>query len=91
MPELLRVLILEGSPSDTALLVRRLTEAGLAVQHQRVDTAEGMREALKQDPWDVILCDISMPGFGLAEAQQIRRDGERIAGLWRCLPRLRRT
>jgi PAS domain S-box-containing protein len=74
LPELLRVLILEGSPSEAALLVRHLTEAGLAVQHQRVDTAEGMREALKQEPWDVILCDTSMPGFGLAEVQQIGRD-----------------
>ncbi|HJX64064.1 MAG TPA: PAS domain S-box protein [Polyangia bacterium] len=74
MSELLRVLILEGSPSDAALLVRHLTEAGLAVQHQRVDTAEGMREALKQEPWDVILCDTCLPGFGLAEAQQMRRD-----------------
>ena len=50
MPELPRVLIVEGSPSDAALLVRHLTEAGLAVQHQRVDTAEGMRAALTDAP-----------------------------------------
>ena len=74
MPELLRVLILEGSPSDAARLVRHLTEAGLAMQHQRVDTADGLRKALRQGPWDVILCDTSMPGFGMAEAHQIARD-----------------
>ena len=73
MTDPLRLLILEDSPSDADLLVRHLTEAGLVVQHQRVDTAEGMREALQGKPWDLILCDTSMPGFGMTEAQQICR------------------
>jgi PAS domain S-box-containing protein len=74
LPELLRVLILEGSPDDAARLVQHLIDAGLALEHQHVDTAERMREALGQGPWDVILCDTSMPELGMAEAQQIARD-----------------
>jgi PAS domain S-box-containing protein len=77
LADLYRILILESSPSDAALLVRHLTEAGLAVQHQRVDTAEDMREALKREPWDLVLCDTSVPGFSMVEAQQIGRDAGR--------------
>ena len=74
LPELLRVLILEESPSEVVLLVQHLSHAGLAVQHQRVDTAAGMREALQEQAWDLILCGHPMPGFSVAEALQIFRD-----------------
>ncbi len=57
--------------SDADLLVRHLTQAGFAVDHRRVDTAETMRNALAEGTWDVILCDYSMPGFDAPAALEI--------------------
>ena len=74
MTEPLRVLILGNSPSDAALLVRHISQAGREVEQQRVDTAEGMRQTLRDLPWDLILCDHPIPGFAVAEALEIYRD-----------------
>ena len=67
----LRVLLVEDIQSDADLLVRHLTQAGFAVDHRRVDTAETMRNALAEGTWDLILCDYSMPGFGAPAALEI--------------------
>ncbi len=63
----LRVLIVEDSEDDAVLLARELgTE--YQPQYERVDTAEGMREALGRQEWDVVLADYSMPRFSGPEA-----------------------
>src|SRR5437867_1664766 len=59
----LRVLIVEDSVADTELMVRALRAAGFAPLHERVETAEAMREALARQPWDVVLSDYTMPHF----------------------------
>jgi PAS domain S-box-containing protein len=64
MANLLRVLILEDSQSDTMLLLRELRRLGYDVKHQRVETSAEMAAALDNATWDVILSDYSMPGFG---------------------------
>lgn len=63
MQKRLRALILEDSQSDALLLLRELRHAGYDVEHTRVESAEGMLEALDSGPWDVILSDYSMPQF----------------------------
>jgi two-component system, cell cycle sensor histidine kinase and response regulator CckA len=64
----LRVLMVEDTPADAELMMRALRTAGLAPLGTRVDSAASLRAALKQDPWDVILCDFSMPGFSATAA-----------------------
>ena len=59
----LKVLIVEDSSDDAELLVLKLIDEGYRVHHQRVDTEDGMRRALAQSPWDVVLCDQAMPQF----------------------------
>jgi PAS domain S-box-containing protein len=71
--ERLSVLIVEDSPSDAALMVRRLTEAGFDVEPAVVDDAGALRAALLTGPWDVILADFSLPGFDAREALEIVR------------------
>jgi diguanylate cyclase (GGDEF)-like protein/PAS domain S-box-containing protein len=70
----LATLIVEDSASDAALMVRYLNRAGFEVTHERVETALQMRAVLDAQPWDVILCDFSLPGFdapaALATLQQ---------------------
>ena len=67
----LHVLIVEDSELDAKLLAREITKKGYAIRWQRVDSASAMRDALAALPWDVILCDYSLPGFGGIEALHI--------------------
>lgn len=59
----LRVLLVEDSEDDALLAVRQLQQAGYAPVWRRVETPEGLKEALQEAGWDVILCDFRMPRF----------------------------
>jgi len=59
----LRVLIVEDSDDDATMLLEELRRGGFEVVHRRVQTAEAMRAALMEQPWDVIMSDYSMPTF----------------------------
>lgn len=63
MAKNLRVLIVEDSEQDTALLVRALRRGPWEVTHERVDTAAAMSAALDKAGWDLIIADYSMPCF----------------------------
>ncbi|MSP15332.1 MAG: hypothetical protein EXR73_01755 [Myxococcales bacterium] len=45
----LRVLVVDDSPDDCELLLRRLRKEGYAPEHVRVDTADDLRAALAHD------------------------------------------
>jgi PAS domain S-box-containing protein len=70
----LRVLNVEDSERDVALLTRYLTGAGYDVFKERVETAEAMKAALMAKEWDIILCDYSMPGFNALAALNTLHD-----------------
>ena len=53
------------------MLAQPLTQAGFSVERRRIDTTDGMRAALREQAWDVILCDRSAPERSVAEAQQV--------------------
>jgi len=69
----LRVLMVEDSEDDAALLARELRRGGYEPAAQRVDCEEAMRIALSQGKWDIIICDYSLPYFsGLAALKLLR-------------------
>ncbi len=68
MTRQLEALIVDDSPDDAALILRELTRAGYAVEHQRVDTREDMRLALGERRWQIVLCDYAMPSFSALQA-----------------------
>jgi len=70
----LRVLIVEDSEDDARLLHRKLQLEGYDVISECVDSAEKMRAALTGKPWDLILCDYVMCGFGGIEALEIAKE-----------------
>src|SRR5579859_706903 len=68
MKPTLRCLITEDSENDALLLVKALEEGGYEPVFERVYTAEGLRRALQERPWDIVFCDYFMPGFTAPEA-----------------------
>ncbi len=71
MGETLRVLQVEDSESDAALIVRRLQKAGYEVRSERVEDRDEMRSALDREDWDVILADHHLSQFNAPTALQI--------------------
>ncbi len=74
----LRVLIVDDSEDDAALLLRALRDGGYDVTSAVVDTPAAMRAALERQDWDLITSDHSMPRFSapaaLAMAKELRPD-----------------
>jgi PAS domain S-box-containing protein len=64
----LRVLYIEDSQEDAALLTRHLSGAGYEPISARVETHESLKTALGLHEWDVILCDYSMSDFSVIGA-----------------------
>ena len=72
----LRLLHLEDSELDHALVMAQLRRGGMVVQAQRVETREQFQAALSQ-PWDLVISDYHLPGFSGLLALQMLREHER--------------
>ena len=70
-PQFLRVLMVEDSEDDVLLILRELKKGGYAPECERVETPEGMINALSGKHWDIILCDYHLPCFSALEALAI--------------------
>lgn len=77
MPELLRVMQVEDSLSDAALIERALTRNGYVVSSERVMNAQQMREALAKQHWDVIIADYRLPDFDAPSALSLLHESGR--------------
>ena len=72
----LRVLIVEDSENDTALLEIELQRAGYTPECHQVQTGEEMRAALDSQKWDLVIADYRMPRFdGLAALALVKQLG----------------
>ncbi len=74
MSKTLRVLNVEDSEQDVALLTRFLSRSGSKIISDRVDTAEAMTLALESRVWDVVLCDYTMPKFNALAALALMKE-----------------
>lgn len=77
----LRVLLIEDSEDDAALIARELRAGGFALETERVQTREALQSALDSQSWDLALIDYSLPGFGGTEALQLLREANPAAEL----------
>ncbi len=72
----IRILHIEDSPDDAELILRALVRDGWEPESYRIETADSMRQALQEKPWDIILSDYSLPGFsGLAALEILKESG----------------
>jgi two-component sensor histidine kinase len=77
MKEALRLLQVEDSENDAALIERILTKSGHTVYSQRVVSAADMREALSNGSWDLIIADYRLPDFGAPSALSVLHESGR--------------
>src|SRR5439155_3798709 len=66
-----RILLVEDDPNDAALAEREVRRADILCTFLRVDTRDGMAEALRGFAPDVIPTDHSLPAFNAREALQL--------------------
>lgn len=66
----LKVLFVEDSELDTELTIAELERGGFSAESHQVQTYDEMNTALKNQEWDVIICDYRMPQFSAEEALQ---------------------
>ncbi len=69
----LRVLIIEDSQDDCALLLHELRRGGYEPSYRRVDTAKALETALAEQEWDIVFGDYTMPRFSGTQALSIIR------------------
>jgi PAS domain S-box-containing protein len=69
----LRTLIIDDSADDAELLIRELRRESYDISAERTDTEAGLKAALDDQSWDIILCDYNMPRFSGLEALAIVR------------------
>lgn len=69
----IRILAVEDSENDVRLAMRLLARAGFAPQYRRVQDLASMQLALAEGPWDAVISDFSLPGFGGMEALAVFR------------------
>lgn len=75
----LRILFVEDSENDVQLAVAELKRHGYEPAFARVESAAELSVALRQQPWDVIISDYSMPGFTGSGALKIwQESGQEI-------------
>ena len=75
----IRILVVEDSEADYELLVETLGRQGLNVECRRVEEADTMAAALRDERWDAVISDHQMPRFSSGEAlQTLRRSGKEL-------------
>lgn len=63
MSKPLRVLIVEDSEDDAALVERELRRGGYEPTTKRVETAKAMSAELNRQEWDIVISDYVLPSF----------------------------
>jgi diguanylate cyclase (GGDEF)-like protein len=70
----MRVLIVEDSEDEAVLLAQELKRTASDVAWKRVDCADSMRTALREDDWDLVISDDALPRLSSAAAYALMAD-----------------
>lgn len=63
LPSPLSILSIEDSDNDFALIERALRQGDLDYRVHRVDSNQGLKKAMTEDRFDLVLSDYSVPGM----------------------------
>jgi DNA-binding response OmpR family regulator len=67
----LRVLLVEDTERDAALLQLYLRRGGFEPVITRVETRIDLKHRLATEPWDVVVSDFNLPGFDAFAAMKV--------------------
>jgi PAS domain S-box-containing protein len=70
----LRVLVVEDSQDDAALLERELRRGGYEPTTKRVETAKAMSAELNRQQWDIVISDYVLPSFSGPKALSLLKE-----------------
>ena len=70
----LRVLVVEDSEFDAQIMITILRKGGYDVTSSRVENAEALRTALKEQTWHLILADYNLPTFSAPAALEVLKE-----------------
>jgi len=70
----LRLLLIDDSADDAAVVVSALADGGFEVVAERVDTPAALASALDRAEWDVAIADYAIHGFGGPAALALLRE-----------------
>jgi PAS domain S-box-containing protein len=73
MKKTLKVLMIEDSEMDSALLAEALEDSGYEVETARIETEKELRASL-QENWDIILSDYNLPAFSGLKALEVLKE-----------------
>ena len=73
----LHVLFVEDSEDDMELILEAMRAEYRKIVHRRVDSPALLHAALQEKPWDVVLCDHSLPALDAPAALRIVLDRHR--------------
>ena len=75
----LRILLVEDSERDAALVLLYLRRAGYEPTLKRVDTRIEMKVKLQSSDWDIVISDFNLPGFNAYAALEVlQQSGKKI-------------
>ena len=72
----LRILVVEDSADDVALLVYALRRAGIEPDYIAVDTIADLQAQLARQRWDIVLADHNVPGTSFAAILKTSKDDD---------------
>ena len=67
MDKALNILVIEDEDADYQLLTRHLQNGGLQFTAHRIATAAGLKDALRQGGWDLVITDYTLPDINIRE------------------------
>jgi len=67
----INVIFVEDYEDDLILAKRALKKSGIQPNYKRVETREDFMAALKDERWQLIICDHHMPTFSAPEALEV--------------------
>ncbi len=68
MLDAIRMIQVEDSEADAALVAHILEKSGFRLHRRVVDSEEHLDEALRDSPWDLVIADFHLPQFSAPEA-----------------------
>ncbi|MBC7964065.1 MAG: response regulator [Steroidobacteraceae bacterium] len=71
MDEPLNILVMEDRNADFMMVERHLKQNGLSVRCSRVDSPEGLREAIDRKSWDLVLTDYNVPQLNFQDSLKL--------------------